>query len=561
MGLTLVPGKNNGRIYPYFRYTKAGYTSTKIQTGTPCKLNHWDNNTQKITRGDKEYKSKNQIIKSLRTKLEYIVNHYVNNDLLLTPQLFILEFKKKGFKKEEVSVQSLPLLSLVENWEKEYLEDKQINPRTKSKTKSVVKDIKTFIVEVEKGDSNTLLINNLNDKFCRDFLTYLFNKPNKTGGKLQPYTVSRRFRYLQTFCNWYSKESGEFKKIKIPKELGNALKISDNETPLCLFERELVQLVNFKEFNFLKPLKNDKGKIDWIESDKWEKHLTSDRQNRGKKSGVLEFLYEDTNYGKQTYTTWEVYLDFLVFSCTVGCRYGDGIRMKVKEDIKHTKRDKNSPIRDGLDGFFKYKQRKTNREATPRINEISMEIYRKYSRGKEKGDYLFPKTKNGNFLPDSKINKHLKQICKTIGLKRKIEITSLGSKGVELNKEEKQLWELVSTHIGRRTYIKTMVLKREYSTKEIMKMTGHKSEQVFHNYYSIEDEDLLQKPNQPFIKKQNNYITDSKEDVDEVDIDFQLPIKQLTLKEKIIQLKELVEIGELSQKDFEKRKNKLISSI
>ena len=52
-------------------------------------------------------------------------------------------------------------------------------------------------------------------------------------------------------------------------------------------------------------------------------------------------------------------------------------------------------------------------------------IYKKYSRGKQKGDYLFPLTKRGNQISSVKINLYIKQICKTLGFNRKIVIIQL----------------------------------------------------------------------------------------------------------------------------------------
>ena len=58
-------------------------------------------------------------------------------------------------------------------------------------------------------DLDILLIDDLNDDFSRNFMSYLFARDHriKTKGKvkkkgLQPHSVDRRFQYLQTFCKW-----------------------------------------------------------------------------------------------------------------------------------------------------------------------------------------------------------------------------------------------------------------------------------------------------------------------------------------------------------------------
>lgn len=565
MGLYLTQkfDKGNNIVYPHFIYHVKNHPRKKLFTYLSCSTNHWNMEKKRVERGDKDYKIKNLTIESFRTKLESVINRFKSHDEILTPQRLILELKKREFVKESLSFTTLPLLHLIQSWEKEYMLASEIQRTTKSKTKSVVKDIKDYIVEVEKK-SSTLMIDNLDDTFCRNFMSWLFEKPTLLGVGLQPHSVSRRFQYLQSFCKWYSDNSKEYKRIKIPRELTQSTRISDGEEPICLYNSELQKLFEFNEFDFYtsKEIKEgDKKKIIWVESDKWEKHLTRDRQNRSKKSGVVEFFYDDTKDGLRTYTTWEVYKDFLVFLSSVGCRFSDGVKIKLG-DFVHKKRSETSHLKDGVEGFFRFYQKKTNQIATPRANEVSFDIYRKYSNGKSNEDFLFPRTERGNPFSDVKFNKHIKKICKTIGLKRRITVRTLGSKGVEVNRVEKYLWEEVSSHIGRKTYIKTMILGKHFSTQEIMKMTGHKSERVFNKYYSIEERDLMLKPNSPFIKKQSNYLLNSKEDVDEIEVDLPTPPQnQLTLKEKIIQLKELVEIGELSQKEFEERKKSLILDL
>lgn len=552
MGLSLTQGYNKGKtiVYPHFIYHLKNYKRTKISTNTPCSVKHWNTEIHRVERGDKDYKLKNLTIQSLRTKLEGIILRYKNNDELLTPPQLLLELKKREKVKQSMSFSSLPLLTLVEGWESEYMGKSTVTDSTKIRTRSVIKHIKDFIIEVEKDNNKTLLIDDLDDKFLVEFMNWLFTIPTIHGIGLKPRSVSRRFKYLQSFTKYYSKLSKEYIKIEIPKELSTSTTIDKKEKPISFTIKELSKLVFFTEFNFLEPIEDTSGKTNWVESDKWKKHLSRDRQNREKKSGVVDFMYEETNHGKQNYTSWEVYKDFLVFLCSVGCRYSDGINMKVG-DIKHSKRNEHSRIKDGVDGTFQFYQKKTNTLSTPRINEVSFMIYKKYSRGKQNGDYLFPLTKKGNQISSVKINRYIKQICKTIGFNRTIDIRKLGSKGIELERETKYLWELVTTHIGRKTYIKTMVLDKSFNTEQLMRMTGHSTQKVFHQYYSIDTDDITNVPNKPFLQnkkeKRINKSTPSK--------------KELTLKEKIIQLKELVDIDEITQEEFDQRKKELINNI
>ncbi|MBI9042074.1 hypothetical protein [Lutibacter sp.] len=554
MGLSLTQSYNKGKklVYPHFIYHKKNYKRIKIYCNAPCLIKHWNTELKRVERGDNNYKLKNLTIQSLRNKLEAIINRYKNNDDDLSPPRLRLELKKREKIKEAISFSTLPLLTLIQDWEKEYMNNSNVLDVTKIRTKSVVKHIKDYIVEVEKESSKTLLIDDMDDTFLLNFMNWLFIIPTINGTGLLPRSALRRFQYLQSFCIWYSSNSKEYKRVKTPTELTQAANIDKNENPISFSLKELIKLVTFTDFNFLEPVKNEKGKTDWVESDKWKKYLTSDKQNRDNKNGIVEFIYENTKYGKQTYTSWEVYKDFLVFLCSVGCRYSDGIKIKVG-DLKHSKRNTNSPIEGGVDGNFVFYQKKTNTKATPRLNDVSFMIYKKYSRGKKNGDFLFPETKRGNQISAVKINKQIKRICKTIGFNRKIVKRKLGSKGIEIHSESKSLWELVTTHIGRKTYIKTMVMGKNFTTQELMKMSGHKTDDMFHQYYSITEGDILNKPNSSFLSKQGENKTTK-------DIPALLT-NEPTIMDKLIQLKELIKRELISEEDYEEKKNEFLKSL
>ena len=226
------------------------------------------------------------------------------------------------------------------------------------------------------------------------------------------------------------------------------------------------------------------------------------------------------------------------------------------ENFVHGKRTNTSTLEDGVEGFFKYYQSKTKSESIPRVNEVSWEIYKKYSRGKNRGDYLFPRTERGKFIHDQKFNKHIKKICKIIGLNRTILMRRLGTSGKEKSREMKPLHDLVSSHSGRRTYIYNMVVDGNYNTQELKKMVGHKTDKVFHGYYKLKEE-IHNKPNTPFIKIHNTRIK-SKEKVDTINIDSLPPPRDLSQSEKLQQLREDFKRGDIPKELYEKLYEKLL---
>lgn len=563
--ITQLVKKKEEKVFPHFTYYNDG-KKTKLFTGVVCSIKDWDKEKKRVRRSDKEYKLKNLKIDSLRTKLEGIVNRYKNNDEILTTDQIKLELKKRELIKESKSISSLPLLNLVKEWEKDYIEDEGIETSTKIKTKSVVKDIKTFIEEKEKQE-DTLLVDDLTEDFSRDFMIWLFQKPLKKGKDengddiiekgLSPHSVNRRFQYLQTFSKWYRKHTKEYIHITTPRELKKSVSISDESDPIFLKNEELQKVYNFKGFNHYKPITKDDGSIEWVESKDFHKYLKKQGDNKSTdKIGVLGFMYDKTKYGIQTYTSYEVYKDFFVFLCSVGCRYSDGIRMKL-DNFYHGKRSKTSTLEDGVEGFFKYYQQKTKSESIPRVNEVSYEIYKKYSRGKKKGDYLFPLTESGNFISDVKFNLHIKKICEIIGLKRPIRVRRLGVSGKQIKSDIKPLHEVISSHSGRKTFIYNMVIDGNYNTQELKRMVGHKTDRVFHGYYKLKEE-IHKKPNTPFLKLHNNIISKDDE-VEEIDVDgFSPPQKGLSQEDRLNKLKSDFKKGDISKDLYEKLYEKLI---
>ena len=94
-----------------------------------------------------------------------------------------------------------------------------------------------------------------------------------------------------------------------------------------------------------------------------------------------------------------------------------------------------------------------------------------------------------------------------------------------------------------------------------MSQTGHSSEKVFHQYYKLRERDLLKKVNPLFLKKQSNYQVKDNDrlDVEEVDVEI-FPQKQLSIKEKLQQLQELVglEYG-ITQEEFELKRKEILN--
>jgi hypothetical protein len=94
-----------------------------------------------------------------------------------------------------------------------------------------------------------------------------------------------------------------------------------------------------------------------------------------------------------------------------------------------------------------------------------------------------------------------------------------------------------------------------------MAQTGHKSESIFHSYYRIKDDDLLLRPNSPFLKKRNTYLLpEEAKDSDEIDVELDSPkSSEKSLKEKLLELEEVKSI--LGQSKYDEMREKILNNF
>lgn len=126
-------------------------------------------------------------------------------------------------------------------------------------------------------------------------------------------------------------------------------------------------------------------------------------------------------------------------------------------------------------GYIVKRTKKTNVDVKVPAHDYVKEIFEKY---------------NG-FVPCGLciqyFNKYLKVIMKEIGLNDKV--TYSYTKGGKLVAVTKEKWELISSHTARRSAATNMYLTGRMKTLEIMKLTGHRTEQNFFRYIRLTGDD------------------------------------------------------------------------
>ncbi|QIU97536.1 phage integrase SAM-like domain-containing protein [Bacteroides faecium] len=126
-------------------------------------------------------------------------------------------------------------------------------------------------------------------------------------------------------------------------------------------------------------------------------------------------------------------------------------------------------------GYIVKRTKKTNVNVKVPAHDYVKEIFEKY---------------NG-FVPCGLciqyFNKYLKVIMKEIGLNDKITFSY--TEGGELRTVTREKWELISSHTARRSAATNMYLTGRMKTLEIMRLTGHRTEQNFFRYIRLTGDD------------------------------------------------------------------------
>lgn len=162
--------------------------------------------------------------------------------------------------------------------------------------------------------------------------------------------------------------------------------------------------------------------------------------------------------------------DWLIISCYTGQRVSDFMNFK-KDQIRI---EDSKPL-------LEFTQKKTNKNMTIPIHKKVMEIL-------EKRNGHFPKP-----ISDQKYNDYIKKVCEIAELNEIVK----GGKKTETAPESKiyrkevkdfKKWELVTSHIGRRSFASNFY--GTIPTTFLIYVTGHSTEKMFLNYIGKSNKDL-----------------------------------------------------------------------
>lgn len=162
--------------------------------------------------------------------------------------------------------------------------------------------------------------------------------------------------------------------------------------------------------------------------------------------------------------------DWLLISCHCGQRVSDFMRFE-KSMIRYEK----NKIGD-LKPLIEFTQVKTDKLMTVPLHGKIIEILEKYE-----GD--FPKK-----ISDQKYNDYIKMVCKLAKIENPLKGTKFDKETKTKVKKDYPKWELVSSHIGRRSFATNNY--GQIPTSFLMYMTGHSTEQMFLTYIGKSNKDI-----------------------------------------------------------------------
>jgi integrase len=154
--------------------------------------------------------------------------------------------------------------------------------------------------------------------------------------------------------------------------------------------------------------------------------------------------------------------DWLLISCETGQRVSDFMRF-TKDQIR---------IENGKH-LIEFTQIKTDKIMTVPLSKKVLAILKK-----RKGE--FPRS-----ISDQKYNEYIKEVCKLAGLTNKVKGSIIDKETKRKKTGEFEKWELVSSHIGRRSFATNNYGR--IPTSLLIGATGHSTEKSFREYLGKSD--------------------------------------------------------------------------
>ncbi len=434
-----------------------------------------------IKRTDTEFLKKNEVLRGFKEQVNQIIFKIQLEGVEPTTEMVRNQFKK--MEKERFFESKIPTQStsfLVTYVIDKYLTHVDTNSKGKYKDgddwKSGTpysKSVRSRFVHIQKFIKDTYDDNldfyEVVDEFYDKLQTFLI------GLNLSNVTISKIISQFRQFVRWsqknnYTKGGDTSYKVSLP---------TNYKSINTLTEEEITKLFKFNGFNYL----NEDGTENpdstkyyknWKERDYF---ITEELMDTKKdKDGRLVGTSPTGKFRK--FTTYEVVLDMFLFGISTGLRWSNLVTIKGINYDFDTKRF--TPI-----------QLKTKTKVQIQENELSSYIWKKYVKNKSSLQYVFPLLCKENDKSrreyNTKGNHHIKEICKVIGLNRRVEVVKMS--GDNSTEEKLYLHSIVSFHMGRKTH-STIGIQMGVDPMTISKQMGHSGLEMTSRYVGVDEKKL-----------------------------------------------------------------------
>lgn len=432
------------------------WIESSIKTDLKLEVRHFRNNG--ISKSLPNYTSKIRVINTILDDIERISSELIEQGKEPNPPLvktLYLEHLKSRLYETKVPK------GFWSGYE-EFYSTKKHNSRGYVKT---LVTLRNHLKGFEEFQNRTLTFDYIVTKtllFQSEFQDYLWTEKNLSNGY-----INKLMGNLSNFLYWSQQLGYVSRKPKF-----NRLKEVDRDEKIYLKTEEVYKLFNSTKWDY------EEGR-DYSTNE----HIVLFEQGL-KGTRRIEFG------GKLVVTNWELVKDIFLFMSSVGCRYSDIHHFKVRHF------DFDSEVQ-----TLTWVQQKTNKNVSVPVTDISGQVFKKYSGGKSLDQSLFPS------ISHQKFNKQLKLLLKDLRFNRLVSHPKMKGSDI-IENEDRQLWELISSHCGRRSFIKNLIDMGSMDYKSIMKLSGHKSYTEFLKYVSVNKEDL--------VKGSQLYRLDSSTEEDEL---------------------------------------------
>ena len=536
--------KPNPKTKDCYVILKYKYRSKQIDLSPSLKVKKSDFGDGKsdnpIKRTDTDYLKKNEVLRGFREMVNQIIYKIQSEGVDPSVEMVKNQFRK--WEKEKFYESKIPTPStsfLVSYVIEKYLDHVETNSKTRYKIDigdsgtPYSKSVKSRFVHIQnfiKDEyDNKLDFYEIVDEFYDKLQGYLISKD------LSNVTISKIISQFRQFVRWgqknnYTKGGDTSYKVSLPT----------NYKPInTLNEDEISKLFNFKDFQYLMEdgsVNPDSTKYykNWKEKDYFivEELLDTEMDEDGKITGTIS----TGRYRK--FTTYEVILDMFLFGVSTGLRWSNLVTIKGVNYDFDTK--KYTPI-----------QLKTKTKVQIQENELSSYIWKKYVKNKSSLQYIFPLPCKENDKSrreyNTKGNIHIKEICKIIGLNRRVEVVRMSG---ENSKEEKMyLHKVISFHMGRKTH-STIGIQKGVDPMTISKQMGHSGLEMTSRYVGVDEKKLKSM----FDFLETRLITEVKKEIhEEIKTEVKEDIQEESIEERLVKLKGLFEKKLITKKVYEEK--------